>query len=80
MAPKMDDRCRAIMRYVGRELDIPVQIVNDIPWREREWQFDAGEILQTWDIARFEAMDDAAYDPIRTMFSDSSCVRLVAQA
>jgi phosphonate transport system substrate-binding protein len=48
MASNMDELCRAMMRHVGRELDMPVQFVNDIPWRERERQFDAGEIQLCW--------------------------------
>jgi phosphonate transport system substrate-binding protein len=36
-------------------------------------------LLQTWDIARFDPAEDAAYDPIRTMFFDALDVRLSAQ-
>ncbi len=37
------------------------------------------EILRTWGMARFDPIDDAAYDPIRTMSADAASVRLSAQ-
>jgi phosphonate transport system substrate-binding protein len=36
-------------------------------------------ILQSWGIARFEAVDDAAYDPIRRMFADAGGVQLARE-
>lgn len=34
------------------------------------------EILSSWGIARFDAVDDTAYDPIRRMFADAGGVQL----
>ena len=48
MAPNADETCRAITGYLGRELDMRSEFVGDISWRERERQFDAGEIQLCW--------------------------------
>jgi phosphonate transport system substrate-binding protein len=48
MAPNADDTCRAITRYLQRKLGIATTFVDDISWRERERQFDAGEIQLCW--------------------------------
>lgn len=48
MAPNADDTCRAITRYLGRKLGLRAEFVDDISWRERERQFDAGEIQLCW--------------------------------
>jgi phosphonate transport system substrate-binding protein len=48
MAPNADDTCRAITRYVERKLGIATEFVADVSWRERERQFDAGEIQLCW--------------------------------
>ncbi len=48
MAPNVDDTCRAMTRYLGIKLGMPAQFVNEISWREREQQFDAGEIQLCW--------------------------------
>jgi phosphonate transport system substrate-binding protein len=48
MAPNADDTCRALARYLGQRLDIETEFVDGISWRERERQFDAGEIQLCW--------------------------------
>jgi phosphonate transport system substrate-binding protein len=48
MAPNADDTCRAIAQYLECKLGIRAEFVGDIPWRERECQFDAGDIQLCW--------------------------------
>ena len=48
MAPNADDTCRAITRYLGSKLGIATEFVDGISWRERECQFDAGDIQLCW--------------------------------
>lgn len=48
MAPNADDTCRAITRYLERKLGIATAFVDDMSWRERECQFDAGKIQLCW--------------------------------
>ena len=38
------------------------------------------EILSTWGIARFDPVEDVAYDPIRVMSSDAANARLSVHA
>jgi phosphonate transport system substrate-binding protein len=38
----------AIARYIQEHLEIPVQIIDRIPWREREQLLDAGQIDIAW--------------------------------
>jgi len=38
----------AITRYLESRLGVPVRFVNDLPWQERERQFDAGHIDIAW--------------------------------
>lgn len=48
MAQNADDTCRAIAAYLARTLDLRTEFVGDISWRERERQFDTGEIQLCW--------------------------------
>ena len=48
MAPNADDTCRAIAAYLARKLGVLTEFVDGISWRERERQFDAGEIQLCW--------------------------------
>ena len=48
MAPNADDTCRAIADYLARALGVGTEFVDGISWRERERQFDAGEIQLCW--------------------------------
>jgi len=48
MAPNADETCRAITDYLGRKLALHVEFVGDISWRERERQFDTGQIQLCW--------------------------------
>jgi phosphonate transport system substrate-binding protein len=48
MAPNADDTCRAIAAYIARKLGQRTEFVDGISWRERERQFDAGEIQLCW--------------------------------
>lgn len=45
-----------------------------------EDDFEGRDILRTWGMTRFVAVNDATYDPIRLMSADASYVRLSAQA
>lgn len=48
MAPNADGTCRAIGDYLARKLNLRCEFVDDISWRDRERQFDAGEIQLCW--------------------------------
>lgn len=48
MAPNADTTCRAITRYLERNLGMSTEFVDDVSWRERERQFDAGDIQLCW--------------------------------
>ncbi len=48
MAPNADAMCSAMTDYLGTRLGTPVQWINDISWRQREQQFDRGEIQLCW--------------------------------
>jgi len=48
MAPNADDTCRAIAGYLGRQLAMPVEYVDQVSWRERERMLDAGDIHLCW--------------------------------
>ncbi|HZS07601.1 MAG TPA: PhnD/SsuA/transferrin family substrate-binding protein [Blastocatellia bacterium] len=48
MAENSDFICRGIADYLSARLDAPVELVNDIPWQERERLLDAGEIHLCW--------------------------------
>lgn len=48
MAPQMDGFCGALAHYLSDQLQVPIACITDIPWQERERQFDAGEIDICW--------------------------------
>lgn len=48
MAPRMDGFCAALAHYLGDQLQLTITCVTDIPWQERERQFDAGAIDICW--------------------------------
>ena len=48
MAPNADPTCRAIARFIARRLDLPVEVVDGVPWQERERLLDAGDIHLCW--------------------------------
>ena len=48
MAENADETCRAIVRYIGEKLGLPVQFVDDLPWEQRERLFDSGHIHLCW--------------------------------
>lgn len=47
-APLMDGMGRALTRYLGEHLALPVTFVDDLPWAERYWQLDNGQIDVAW--------------------------------
>ena len=47
-APAAEAFCSAVAAYVGERLGIPVEFVDDLPWRERLRAFDAGRIHVCW--------------------------------
>lgn len=48
MGDNADAFCRAAAACLGAELSLPVDYVDDIPWRERERRFDLGLIQICW--------------------------------
>jgi phosphonate transport system substrate-binding protein len=48
MAPNMEPMCRAVVAHLAATLGEPTHFVGDIPWREREREFDAGRIDVVW--------------------------------
>lgn len=48
MAPNADAMCRGLAEYLASALGCPVELVENVPWSERERQFDAGEIDLCW--------------------------------
>lgn len=48
MAPNMEPTCRAVVARLADTLGRPTRFVGDIPWREREREFDAGRIDVVW--------------------------------
>jgi phosphonate transport system substrate-binding protein len=40
--------CQNLAAYIQTQLGIEIVYINDIPWQEREWLFDAGEIQILW--------------------------------
>lgn len=48
MAENADLTCRAIVRYMGQKLDLPTQFIDDVPWKQREFLFDSGQIHVCW--------------------------------
>src|SRR4051794_21567483 len=48
MAPNADAMCRALARYLERELGVKIALVEDVPWQAREAMLDAGEIDLCW--------------------------------
>lgn len=48
MAPNADATCRAIARFIARRLDLPVEVVDTVPWEERERLLDAGDVHLCW--------------------------------
>lgn len=47
-AQNADVACAEISRYIGEQLGIETQFVDDIPWQRREQLFDADEIQVGW--------------------------------
>ena len=48
MAPSADPVFREIADYLGQQLGMPVEVVDGVPWPERERLLDAGEIDLCW--------------------------------
>lgn len=40
--------CRQIALYLGEQLDLPTEFVNDIPWKARECMLDSGQAHVGW--------------------------------
>jgi phosphonate transport system substrate-binding protein len=47
-APVAEAFCRSVAEYVGEKLEIAVEFVDDIPWQQRQREFDAGRIHVCW--------------------------------
>jgi phosphonate transport system substrate-binding protein len=47
-SPLMNDHCRAIARYLGERVGLPVTYVDDISWQERYRQLDQGQMDVAW--------------------------------
>lgn len=48
MAPNANPMCEELVRWLGRELAMPVHWIDDVPWREREQMLEAGKIDLCW--------------------------------
>lgn len=48
MASSADAVCREIADYLGQQLGLSIEVVDDVPWPEREKLLDAGEIDLCW--------------------------------
>ena len=48
MAPNADTLCRELVGYLEHRLQTEVELVEGVSWRERERQFDAGDIDLCW--------------------------------
>jgi phosphonate transport system substrate-binding protein len=48
MAENADSTSRAIARYIGSKVGIRTEFVVDMPWEQREYLFDIGEIQVCW--------------------------------
>ncbi|MCB0209387.1 MAG: PhnD/SsuA/transferrin family substrate-binding protein [Anaerolineae bacterium] len=42
------DTCRQIITYVGEQLGLPIEFINDIPWQEREYLLDTQQVHLGW--------------------------------
>lgn len=47
-APSADPFCGALARFVGARLGMRTQLVDAVPWEERQRRFDLGEIEVCW--------------------------------
>jgi phosphonate transport system substrate-binding protein len=48
MAPNAEPMVRELALWLAARLEIPVQLVDDVPWQERERRLDAGLIDLCW--------------------------------
>lgn len=48
MAPSADPMCRDLATWLAAHLEMTVELVDDVPWQERERQLDAGLIDLCW--------------------------------
>ena len=48
MASNADSLVESIADYVSAQLQLPIQFIADIPWQEKEQQFDRGNIQICW--------------------------------
>ena len=61
---------REISRYLARRTGLRFEVVENVPWQERERMLDRGEVQLAFIIA------DGAYDAIRAMTIQAQPVRL----
>lgn len=47
-APSADSFCDAVVRFIGERLGVKTEFVRELPWKERERQFDRGEVDICW--------------------------------
>ena len=43
-----DYSCKMIVEHISRQLAIPIEFIDNLPWQERENHFDRGEIQVCW--------------------------------
>jgi phosphonate transport system substrate-binding protein len=48
MASNMDDHCRDLAHYLSLRLSLPVELIIDVPWQERERLLDEGKLDLCW--------------------------------
>jgi len=48
MAPNADAMCESLARLIGRQLQIDIEWIDDVPWDEREQMLDAGDLDLCW--------------------------------
>jgi phosphonate transport system substrate-binding protein len=48
MAQNADAMCRDLTSYLGQQLGLPTEFVDNVPWQKREQLFDAGQIDLCW--------------------------------
>jgi hypothetical protein len=54
MAENADFFCHAVADYISDRLHFPIDVINDIPWQQREQLLDAGQIQVCWPASSIE--------------------------
>jgi phosphonate transport system substrate-binding protein len=48
MAPSADGMCRELAQWLSARLEMPVELVDGVPWQERERRLDSGLVDLCW--------------------------------